>query len=766
MTSRSSLGELGVKLQLSDLAKGLDACIEIVVLGRECKTCWDLRRWAMALVRFVSTGTDLRDQMSIAKSYFARCREASINGESLDWGVLPRVPKVGLRVNYSRRELLHQISRVSRSLRVASTEVVSDSLKEHWDVSQCSFETPLHLRQSWRRFLRHRFGGDWELPMTTGVGNAASFLRKKANGGAAAEIKDITDTFRAQELSTHDLSELARRVPSFIRNLVTNVADLSVLDPKVRTNQEARVQGWLPKYRLETVFFLYDKDSSLSLEDWEVARELLFSLTACWFSLDFDVLPSCRQVAVSERGFKVRVATPLEAPFRYLLSMINGGLLTKLEELPQVVSALHGRPAEKLDWSLGRRGNLVFSADLKTATDLFPHDLMHDAADVLSEGWPQELRSLFFRAVGPHTLFNPNGESVVTKRGILMGSPVSWPLLSMFSAWLHKESGSNGWYAVCGDDYIGCHTYSTYRSYCKVRSAVGAIGSPGKDILGTQSVGVFAEELVTTGRCRWVPTVSVRAVLGDPKAGMPTWSQGPNITGSLRVLGLLAADEYEISRKLHGVTIMLLRRNGIDPFAPRWVGGAGFPGIPSHDSLVRARRMMSQSQMLITAWVTRFEMAWTTSGSSSLLTNSVHEDISRHADFQWDSCLPGEWGPLVDVVTSRAASLSWGYFLAGAVMREWRVSLSRVKESISSVMAEIAFRGYWVSAGEKIYSGQGLVEALQKLEPLAKPIPFPPILSKVHLSGTAREFFLRRKAPSGPGSPDWGTRKRARLDVS
>lgn len=317
--------------------------------------------------------------------------------------------------------------------------------------------------------------------------------------------------------------------------------------------------------------------------------------------------------------------------------------------------------------------------------------------------------------------------------------------------------------AVCGDDYIGCHTYATYRRYLDVRSLTGAVGSPGKDILGTQSTGVFAEELVTVGRCRWVPTVSVRSVLGDPKSGVAPWQQGPEVSQSLAKIGWTRQVSARVCGKLHKLPISILRRSGIDPFAPRWVGGAGFPGIPSHASLVKARRMMSQAREQITTWVTAYEMAWTTSCSSSLLTSAVSDSILRNSEFQWDTGRPGEWGPLRDVVASRLGTLSWPYFLAGASQRELRVSIRSVSERLRSVSGEIASRGYWVSPLERIVRGEGLADALDAIEPQVKPIPYTPILRSIRLNGTSADFFLARKQPSGPGTPDWGPRKRARL---
>jgi hypothetical protein len=765
MTSRSALSSLGAKLGLPDLALGLDACIEILGLGKETKTVGTFRRWAMALIRYVSEAPDVIMQMSRAKSYFACCREAAIRGKVVGGWKGPPVPTVFGQDAAARRVLLHQVSRVSRTLRTATAPVVLDSLKEHLRRAQTPFETPLDIRERFRLFVRSRFGSTVEGSFS-GVGQASSFASKASEGGAPDEIREITNRFRERKVSLLEVEEICRRLPSFIKGLVTEVAGPIIGRSNACWKRKRR--GTLAKWPADTIFFPFDKKSGLSLMDWEAAREQLFALTACWLEIDMDTLPSCRQVSILERGFKVRIATPLEAPFRFLLGFINSGLLAVLEGVPQVVSALHGCPAEKLDWSEGRRYNLVFSADLKSATDLLPMDLMRDAAEVLSENWCEGSRRLLMRAVGPHTLHPAKGlgEPVTTSRGILMGSPVSWPLLSIYSAFLHSESGSDGWYAVCGDDYLGCHTYATYRRYLAIRDATGAEGSPGKDILGTRSVGCFAEELITLGRKRWIPTVSVRAVLGDPKSGVPAWTQGPQVTEALARLRLPDTDTARISAKLHATSISILRRNGIDPSGPRWCGGAGFPGFPTQQTLTRARRMTSQSQKQVTKWIACYEGAWSFSSGSEQLANDVAEDIHRNREYQRETDVPGDWGPMRDIVLSRMSTLSWVYFLAGAVKRELRVSIRSVKQRLTSVNEAIAQAGYWLPSDIKVVSGSGIIRRLNELEPMGRPIPFSSLIRSIELPGSSSSSYVTGKKRTGPGTPSWGApRKRPKLSV-
>lgn len=768
MTSRSLLWDKIVSKEevLSDLVKGLNTCIIIL-----CKGCMGneiaarLKRWATSVVHWVKAGgLDVRTRMRRAKEYFAFCRQRAIDGKFSEWEGYPPVPFLKSQKVIDKRVLCHQISRVSRALRVADNETIQDSLESHWALAQCDFQTPDHLRNSFRRFVRDNFCSNIE-PSTGSVGPSSSFLWTKKRGGVSGEVKEITDEFRGKLFTHTEAVELARRATDLFPGW-------KLVNPSgYEAHQKACPSrgGTLIRLPAEEVFFPYDKGLEMSLDDWEVQREVLFSLLACFDKLDLNVFPKCRQVAVAERGFKVRVATPLEAPFRYLLGVVNDGLLSSLGSMPQVVSSLHGRPAEKLVWDRGaRRYNLVFSADLKSATDYLPQDLMLEAADVISANWPPFWRSLLLRGVGPHEMTSRDGsQTQLTKRGILMGSPVSWPMLSIYSAWLHYMSGSDGWFAVCGDDYLGCHTYKTYKSYLRIRSETGAIGSPGKDILGTQGVGVFAEELITVGRCRWVPTVSIRAVLADAKSGKPGWTQGPEVEASLLVLDLTDAQRGQVCEILHKDSFNMLRRMGIEPIGPRWVGCAGFPGNATTEVLRRARAMVSQSKEQVIKWITELEVAWSDFDSCPQLMERVLKEISESEIAQVPSEEPGQWGPMRDVVTSRLSALYWGYELAGVVKHTKVMSVTRLGRTIKRFCEEVRARSFWLGPVAEVVNPGGINLKLQELEPKLHLIPF----RKFNLRYKFESDFADRKrkrldrSPKGPGSPHWGVdpRKRARL---
>jgi len=770
MTSRTAWERLLIRSELSDLVTGLDAVLGILLKGiRDTKYASRLMRWAAQLYNWVlAAGPALGTRMRAAKEYFTRCRANAINGKFGDWGGSPRFPFRGRDETVVKRTILHQVSRVSRSLREADKETIERSLKEHFELAQTAFETPVDLKASFRNFLRFRFGGEIEGSLGA-VGASSSYLSTKSAGGSPDEIRETVNSFRNRLVTNIELERLTRVafeiLPPGIK--ILNTAYLkSCYDQEGWWNR----RGECPRIFLVGGALLpHDKSYELSIFDWETKKTHLMSVLACWEQIVCEDLPKCRQVAVVERGFKVRVATPLESHFRYLLGVINSGLLECLEKMPQVVSSLHGRPAEKLDWSMGRRYQLVFSADLKSATDYFPQDLMMVAAETLSEGWPPKWAALLKRAVGPHLMTSADGKrEITTCRGILMGSPVSWPLLSMYSAWLHSLSGSDGWFAVCGDDYIGCHNYASYRRYLKQRARTGAIGSPGKDLLGCQSMGVFAEELVSVGRCRWIPTVSVRAVLADPKSGKPAWSQGPEVAAALDVLNWTPAEKGRLCGRLHKSAYRRLRQVGIDPIGPRWGGCAGFPGNPPHNVLLRARRMVSQNTDLVVKWITELETAWSETRISARLSDFVREEFERNSlEFLTTihSTREGDWGPIRDVLSSRLSQLSWSDFLDNpGESRAVPLTLGRVSRKIRGVVLDIERRGRWLPADAPVDRGDGINTRLEEIEPRCRFVPSYGLGVRFTLRGPDVERPPLRKRPvSGLGSPNWGARNRVKL---
>jgi len=194
---------------MPDLIKGLEALMCVLTLGeRKTEYSDQLAGWGMGLYHHCTTASsDAGTRTRTAKEYFTLCRANALEGEWKRWKGFPSFPFGPNMSSIDKRRTLHQVSRTSRALREADSAVVSDSLKSHWELASTEFETPEELRESFRLFCKSRFGGSF-VGKLGGIKPSSSFSRTKAQGGALAELKEITDQFRARLISHLDIPRL------------------------------------------------------------------------------------------------------------------------------------------------------------------------------------------------------------------------------------------------------------------------------------------------------------------------------------------------------------------------------------------------------------------------------------------------------------------------------------------------------------------------------------------------------------------------------
>jgi len=155
------------------------------------------------------------------------------------------------------------------------------------------------------------------------------------------------------------------------------------------------------------------------------------------------------------------------------------------------------------------------STDLKSATDLLPLDLVAAIVSGLEDSgkvpaWEIEVLRVL---TGPQDLVYPDGDQVRTSRGILMGLPTSWALLSLIHLWWWNDSvrleaaerrvklgdafRANR-FMTCGDDGLACCWTGVSSRYSLLVRACGGAESPGKHFVVDRSVrprAVFIERL-------------------------------------------------------------------------------------------------------------------------------------------------------------------------------------------------------------------------------------------------------------------------------
>jgi len=614
---------------------------------------------------------------------------------------------------------------------------VTDALKSHRDVLTSQYACDERDLDSFNRFCRSRVSTSLEGRFAVPPARA-SFEELAKTGGTAKVINRLTNACRDKLVTVSELHELADQLPP---ELFGEYALWTV-----RTEEAFSARGFgsgsEPRLRFDECAFLFDKRYEVSLEDWELVRERLFSIAAAWLAVDWDNLPKCRQTAIRERGWKSRIVTPEEAAFGYLCSVCNSWLLSLLRHHPEVSSSLRGTPAFEVDWQVneGRSGSVIRSLDLKAASDYLPHDLLRIAVEGLcdSAGASIPLRRILRRAVGPHRMRlsqEIGGGEVITSRGSLMGNPVTWPLLSLYTWWLHVESLSSRWFAVVGDDYIGAHNFASNARMTRVLVRTGGVPSPGKDITGQQGFGVLAEQLISLGRRRVHPTASIRALAGIVKGdNVPLWSVGPALAKvASECMDVPVGDIVALT---FAGLFRHLRRNGVDPCAPRWAGGAGFPGTPTQLSLRFARQILSQKPVDVLRWISQLESAWVVSralrSSLNLLSAEAQvlltefgrrltpQQIEKIERVSGSLMLEGERvAPLDDLVTAFGSMRAFAFAIAEAPPERRFNSLTSGIRIISSVRTAVADKAWWVGY-ERVRAPEGLASRLIAMMPWMK----------------------------------------------
>jgi hypothetical protein len=229
-------------------------------------------------------------------------------------------------------------------------------------------------------------------------------------------------------------------------------------------------------------------------------------------------LPPSTFIALRERGLKVRGITKSPAGLHFLGHVVRKRLLAGLRRCPPCRSTLAGLDDEDLVRSfVGASADVVVSTDLTRATDLIPHDLvsaMINGLEASGKVTPMEVQVLRVLS-GPQKILYPSlgGLEVISSRGILMGLPTSWAMLSLLHLFWWEDSiaqvagtlrlsrksvKSRNRYAICGDDSLFCGTVEVAHQYSRLIESTGGLPSEGKHFecrRQTRPRAVFVERL-------------------------------------------------------------------------------------------------------------------------------------------------------------------------------------------------------------------------------------------------------------------------------
>jgi hypothetical protein len=315
--------------------------------------------------------------------------------------------------------------------------------------------------------------------------------------------------------------------------------------------------------------------------------------------------------SVLEAGWKTRIVTISPAAMIVLGNPINDQLLKVLSALGPTQDALRSNTPARLVKRFAKanysRDMELYSADLSRATDYIPHQAAEAAwlgiADALklSEKEVQLGKTI----LGPVELTYPDGTIITTKRGILMGRPIVWPILSLLNMWAaeHRTNiRTRGTYSVCGDDLLGLWSDHQIQRYQRNLEILNLKRNPSKE-LRNPNLGVFCEQHFTMSKV----TKPIPGTRGTEKYQLPTGLSivhkprlsailAPSISSmesktmtEVSVIETVIKDQWRLLDKTQKrevvkycfsrwkTTLGKLTTLGIDLGAPKILGGAGLP---------------------------------------------------------------------------------------------------------------------------------------------------------------------------------------------
>jgi hypothetical protein len=228
-------------------------------------------------------------------------------------------------------------------------------------------------------------------------------------------------------------------------------------------------------------------DESL-MEQWEASVDPNYYLNK-------SIEPSCPPLQCKITGIieplKVRIISRGPANEYYLCKKLQSAMHTTMRSMPAY--RLIGGPLKGGDTMSLRRpdGTQWFSIDYSAATDNLSYKYSKRIADFIWSGLGERTRALASRVLGLHDLEYPDGSHVQMRRGQLMGSILSFPVLCLAnmgvyldvtkeyqSDWNYYDRTSSVW--INGDDQLYAAPPILWGTHAAVSNAVGLELSIGK----------------------------------------------------------------------------------------------------------------------------------------------------------------------------------------------------------------------------------------------------------------------------------------------
>lgn len=571
------------------------------------------RKGLLALFNWVRTIAVCRGEAFCAKSLkdqLAKVRASALGVQGFEKvtflekyfrGSLDAASWIGL----SKTKLLFQISRIGRALPAGNARLAEETMQKHkknlCSVFHCSSSDLFSVRAFVTKKVARLAGRGTPLDASLSLSTSACIENTRSKGGNFGYLQQACDSYRGEMVGAEELSrpppQGTLRTP-YERVTERSREAFSVRSEGAKVRRDECLWLWLPRYAEEL---------GIALEDWEFVREYLFLMDLI-LSTKFPENALVEAIPIFERGFKVRIVTKGPAVLIAYLHLWNSLLLGLLKRDPPSADSLSSSDqrkayVERFNRSVGtlQDGWVFRSADLTTATDLMPRDLCQAIVEGIVEGFRRahyniddEFAEILHIATSNLDCKWGNDQEH-TSRGILMGFPTSWCILSFYNMWLHDRAWREEYevvpwklydlFSIIGDDYVSYVPKRVSSRYTHVLERTGGaisalkdVESPSAFVLGEEAASLSGSQLVC------ISTVSVRLMTGDLEwtrdLKHPLYDIPVSLDQACRSLPLRERKQFCARvKESFAPLIRRFRDSGIPPFLPREVGGAGFPAF-------------------------------------------------------------------------------------------------------------------------------------------------------------------------------------------
>jgi hypothetical protein len=355
---------------------------------------------------------------------------------------------------------------------------------------------------------------------------------------------------------------------------------------------------------------------------------------------DPDFVLRSKVEVVAERGLKARVVTKSQGSVLVLGHLPRQRLIRGLKRVAECRGALGAFSDADLINQLGGCSGEIISSDLRAASDLLPRDgVTHLVEGLLSSGKFSDAEAMGLRLCSSnHELSYDVDEVVHQTRGLLMGLPTTWILLSLYHLYWwrsakRKHPSVLSRYKVramiCGDDLVAVAPPCILDQYELNMQACGGELSAGKHCRSKKR-GVFLEKLLEFNHTDVVELVSVKQVFRRVRknnvlvveretqfyphqvvplvcamvplkgffsdgaeaatrrlpVALPDWVVAGEVSEALRLQGVPAHQNFELVRTAFPKAVRQLRDHRIPPYLPRFLGGGGLVWRSGDDASV------------------------------------------------------------------------------------------------------------------------------------------------------------------------------------